>query len=266
MINRAALVIGALLLLGTGYILGSMPAASTQAGSAAQQGNCQTFRETGREVCGRFLKYWQEHGGLAQQGFPISQEFTEKSDLNGQSYTVQYFERAVFEYHPENQPPYDVLLSQLGTFRYKSKYGAGGGGQGQPTATPQATPTPLRPIFVDIGDDARRNGMVFAVKRVDALAKRLDVIYKIRNETGATISLTLSAADQHLTDNTGHEYVKANPGDIASVTLQNNQEYEGGTSFNADLVGKGIKGLTYSIDNLPRIGSVRVRVPIQETP
>jgi hypothetical protein len=29
----------------------------------------------------------------------------------------------VFEYHPENQPPYNVLLSQLGTYRYHEKYG-----------------------------------------------------------------------------------------------------------------------------------------------
>jgi hypothetical protein len=60
---------------------------------------------------------------LAQQGYPISDEFTEVSDLNGQPYTVQYFERAVFEDHPENQPPNDILLSQLGTFQHKAKYG-----------------------------------------------------------------------------------------------------------------------------------------------
>jgi hypothetical protein len=47
---------------------------------------------------------------------------TEKSPLDGKTYTVQYFERSVFEYHPENQPPYNVLLSQLGTFRYKQMY------------------------------------------------------------------------------------------------------------------------------------------------
>jgi hypothetical protein len=80
--------------------------------------------ETGHRVGGKFLDYWQKNGGLAQQGYPISDEFTEKSDLNGQTYTVQYFERAVFELHPENQPPYDVLLSQLGTFQYKDKYAA----------------------------------------------------------------------------------------------------------------------------------------------
>jgi hypothetical protein len=81
------------------------------------------FRETGKRVGGRFLQYWQQNGGLAQQGYPISDEFTEVSDLNGITYTVQYFERAVFEMHPENKPPYDVLLSQLGTFRYGEKYG-----------------------------------------------------------------------------------------------------------------------------------------------
>jgi beta propeller repeat protein len=82
------------------------------------------FPETGKRLGGKFLEYWQAHGGVAQQGYPISDEFVEKSDLNGKPYLVQYFERAVFELHPENQPPYDVLLSQLGTFRYKAKYGS----------------------------------------------------------------------------------------------------------------------------------------------
>src|SRR5205823_3957144 len=93
------------------------------------------FKETGKRLGGIFLQYWQTRGGLAQQGYPISNEFTEKSDLNGQTYTVQYFERAVFEYHPENKPPYDVLLSQLGTFQYKAKYPNGAPGQ-KPNTSP----------------------------------------------------------------------------------------------------------------------------------
>jgi hypothetical protein len=80
------------------------------------------FPETGKRLGGRFLEYWRTHGGLMQQGYPISNEFMEKSDLNGQTYRVQYFERAVFELHPENQPPFDVLLSQLGTYYVKQKY------------------------------------------------------------------------------------------------------------------------------------------------
>ena len=81
-----------------------------------------TFPETGKTVSGIFLDYWKSNGGLVQQGYPISALMTERSPLDGKTYTVQYFERAVFEYHPENQPPYDVLLSQLGTFRYKEVY------------------------------------------------------------------------------------------------------------------------------------------------
>jgi beta propeller repeat protein len=94
-------------------------------GAPNQQPNtspgAQFFPQTGHTVGGLFLDYWNAHGGLPQQGYPISDEFTETSDLNGQTYTVQYFERAVFEYHPENQPPYNVLLSQLGTFRLQRK-------------------------------------------------------------------------------------------------------------------------------------------------
>jgi streptogramin lyase len=97
----------------------------------------QLFTATGHRVGGKFLDYWNQHGGLAQQGYPISDEFQEVSDLDGKTYTVQYFERAVFESHPENQPPYDVLLSQLGTFRYKAKYLAPA-----PTATIAAPPAP----------------------------------------------------------------------------------------------------------------------------
>jgi hypothetical protein len=82
------------------------------------------FPETGKTLGGRFRAYWESHGGLAQEGFPISNEFQEKSELDGKTYTVQYFERAVFEWHPENAPPFDVLLSQLGRFRLESQAGA----------------------------------------------------------------------------------------------------------------------------------------------
>ncbi|MEO8287541.1 MAG: cupredoxin domain-containing protein [Chloroflexota bacterium] len=105
------------------------------------------FEETGKRVGGVFLDYWQKNGGLAQQGFPISDEFQEKSELDGKTYKVQYFERAVFEFHPENQAPYNVLLSQLGTFHYKAKYT-------QATAAATATTKPaaggVQEIKVDL--------------------------------------------------------------------------------------------------------------------
>ena len=102
------------------------------------------FSETGKRLGGVFLSYWKENGGLAQQGFPISDEFSEVSPLNGKTYTVQYFERAVFELHPENQSPFNVLLSQLGTFRYRDKYLNPTATSAVPTVTalPSATPLP----------------------------------------------------------------------------------------------------------------------------
>ncbi|HEY8600151.1 MAG TPA: hypothetical protein VIL85_17070 [Thermomicrobiales bacterium] len=71
------------------------------------------FRETGHNVGGRFLAYWQANGGLAQFGYPLSEELREILE-DGREYTVQYFERARFERHPTNPPPYDVLLGQFG--------------------------------------------------------------------------------------------------------------------------------------------------------
>ncbi len=90
------------------------------------QKNCKFFEETGKSVCGRFLEYWEQHGGLAQQGYPITEQFQDYSDIDRKLYTMQYFERSIFELHPENQPPYDVLLTLLGSLAYKKLYGTVG--------------------------------------------------------------------------------------------------------------------------------------------
>ncbi len=82
-----------------------------------------TFAPTGKKVRGTFLAYWNAHGGLPIFGYPISDEMREPGATDGKPYTVQYFERAVFELHPENQSPYDVLLTRLGSLRYDSLYG-----------------------------------------------------------------------------------------------------------------------------------------------
>jgi hypothetical protein len=103
------------------------------------------FSQTGHRVGGGFLDYWKSHGGLAQQGYPISDELTEVSDLNGQSYMVQYFERAEFEYHPEMSSAARILLSQLGTFRNRANYPAGRTLLPPPVAVPPALPAPATP-------------------------------------------------------------------------------------------------------------------------
>ena len=97
--------------------------------SARAQSDSRTFPETGKTLSGLFLSYWDSHGGLAQQGYPISDEMQEVSDTDGKTYTVQYLERAVFEAHPEKQAPYNVLLSLLGDSFYAQKYPNGAPGQ-----------------------------------------------------------------------------------------------------------------------------------------
>jgi plastocyanin len=100
-------------------------------------GGAVFFPETGHAVRGRFLRYWRAHGldlgyynqgagvyrqSLALFGYPLTDEFRERLE-DGNEYTVQYFERARFEYHPENPEPapgaigqedYTVLLGQFG--------------------------------------------------------------------------------------------------------------------------------------------------------
>ncbi len=72
------------------------------------------FAQTDLAIRGRFAGYWRAHGGLPIFGLPLTPELTEISATDGKSYTVQYFERARFEAHPENMAPNDVLLGQLG--------------------------------------------------------------------------------------------------------------------------------------------------------
>src|SRR6476619_3692508 len=104
-------------------------------GASHAQGTARTFPETGKTVSGRLLEYWTANGGLSQQGYPISAEMQEKSDTDGKTYTVQYFERAVFESHPENAAPNNVLLSLLGNFLYTQKCPNGASGQQPNTST-----------------------------------------------------------------------------------------------------------------------------------
>src|SRR6478672_4966746 len=84
-------------------LVAALPTLGTAPSQA--QGTSRIFPETGKSVSGRFLEYWNTHGGLMQQGYPISGEMQEVSDTDGKTYTVQHFERAVFEKHPEFTPP-----------------------------------------------------------------------------------------------------------------------------------------------------------------
>ncbi|HMM43988.1 MAG TPA: hypothetical protein PKA95_18990, partial [Thermomicrobiales bacterium] len=76
------------------------------------------FDATGFWLQGTFREYWETHGGLFIFGYPITGIFMD----NG--LWKQYFERAIFEYHPEYAgSQYEVLLQRLGAIRIAGREG-----------------------------------------------------------------------------------------------------------------------------------------------
>lgn len=100
--------------------LGLSGTAPFQRHTASPNPNCEYVLATGHNLCYGFRQYWHNHGldfgdpgysyreSLALFGYPISEEFTSGGR------TVQYFERARLEWHPENPAPWDVLGGLLG--------------------------------------------------------------------------------------------------------------------------------------------------------
>lgn len=84
--------------------------------------NCRFMPETGHNICDGFRGYWEQHGlefgdrgnshreSLALFGYPISEEFIDPDT----GLTTQYYERARFEFHPENPTQFTVLLGRIG--------------------------------------------------------------------------------------------------------------------------------------------------------
>ena len=75
----------------------------------APAADCAYLSATQHSLCGAFQRWWNAEGGLPVFGYPISEPFQEDG------FEVQYFERARFEYHPENAGTrWEVELGQLG--------------------------------------------------------------------------------------------------------------------------------------------------------
>lgn len=90
---------------------------------------CDFFAETGHTLCEPFRSYWRRYGldlgmrgvaraeSIALFGLPISEPMME-TNADGATVLTQWFERARFEYHPNNPPQYRVLLGLLGKELY----------------------------------------------------------------------------------------------------------------------------------------------------
>ena len=88
--------------------LGSKTYAAGQPFGDPNEFGCRHFAETGFSVCHAFLDFFEKYGGVAQFGYPIS-SFENRGKL-----TVQYFEKARFEWRPDLPAGQRVGLTDLG--------------------------------------------------------------------------------------------------------------------------------------------------------
>ena len=91
--------------------------AGVPAGIARAQARC--FPETKQCTTGRFGEFWEQHGGLPVFGFAIAPVAPASRVTRNATYLTQWFQRFRFEAHPDNRPPYDVLLGRLGDERLR---------------------------------------------------------------------------------------------------------------------------------------------------
>jgi len=96
---------------------------------AAAQPRCfpEAAPAIGDCIDGRIRAFWEAQGGLPVFGYPIGP--AAQAQGPGGPITVQPFERARIEHHPQNPAPYDILLGRLG--------GDILNGRGEPPAAPE---------------------------------------------------------------------------------------------------------------------------------
>ncbi|HLI52027.1 MAG TPA: hypothetical protein VKU87_09525, partial [Thermomicrobiaceae bacterium] len=102
----------ALALIGATVFASFSPSSASAAGTS--EPSPVYFPETGHVAGYGFLAFWQHFGGVAVFGYPLTNEF-HGCDPQGWCGTMQYFQRALFEWHPGSDAArYDVELALLG--------------------------------------------------------------------------------------------------------------------------------------------------------
>jgi hypothetical protein len=104
--NFTSLFAALLVLAYAGVTAFQLPAAAQQASNPPQY-----YPETGHTVRDPFINYFLSSGGIAQYGYPITDDYVDPATRM----LVQYFQKARFEWHPGNPDPYKVQLGLLGT-------------------------------------------------------------------------------------------------------------------------------------------------------
>jgi len=190
------------------------------------------FPETQHIIKYGFKEIWETRGQLRIFGYPISEEIQEILE-DGQWHTVQYFERARFEYWPDRAPGDRVLISLLGRRMAPADRTAPvpppgqAPAPGQPQPVPTAPPAPL-PASVNarVSPDSGPRGTSFVF---DAFGF----------EPGENVGVWLTAPDQS-TFGAGFQAVADAQGSIGyqRIGIQTDANYPLGVwSF----VGQGVR-------------------------
>jgi hypothetical protein len=157
-------------------------------GGAAPAG-CTMFPETGYAACGDILAYWRANGGLARFGYPLTGEIQET--LEGQVYTVQWFERRRIERHPE-LPGAPLLLGLLGREVRDAINGAPIALPPEPGPQPTIAPAPAPqlppPSYNNCQADPNPGAAPNAPIKIVTVNKG-DETVTLQNVSGAAISL-----------------------------------------------------------------------------
>jgi hypothetical protein len=210
--------------------------------SSAQNG-CRYFPETQHNVCGDVLATWHASGlefdgkkgkseaeNLALFGLPLSDLQTE--NIQGKDYQVQWFERARFELHPENAPPYNVLLGLLG-----NEIRDAGAPSFAPPVSP-ATPKPLpAPSFNACQEDPNPSAAPDYPVQIVGINKQVEVVI-LKNVSPNAVDLT----GWHMCSIKGNQEHPISgtlaPGeqksfDSSTGPIWNNSEQDNGSLYNA---------------------------------
>jgi LPXTG-site transpeptidase (sortase) family protein len=104
------------------------------------------FPQSGHTLRAPFLPFWEQYGGVATFGYPISEPFDEQETSDAPLRTVQYFERARLELPPQPAGDNQVQVSELGR-RYLAAHPAPQWAM-QPVDAPAQAWDGVRPVRV----------------------------------------------------------------------------------------------------------------------
>lgn len=156
---------------------------------------CETYIETGYQICYAFLDFFKLNGGVAQFGYPISDVEVREGRI------VQWFQRARLEWHPEMAPGERVMLARLGEEYFVAhKEDTRRLLPAESGNLPRViTRLDVRGFFIDAVVPARGSQTIYVIVQDQKLEPvgKAQLIATIRYPSGYEISTDMEATDEN---------------------------------------------------------------------